>query len=63
MEIPADSYFYVKISNVPTPPYDGEVDFNELIIQIFDPSTTNKDIITRNFYLTNRVLSYEFEEL
>lgn len=31
-EIPAETYFYIEIEEVPTPPEDGEVNMNDFII-------------------------------
>lgn len=56
--IPAKSYFFIDIDDVPTPPTDGSIDYNDIIIQVFDPTT--KNIVTRNFYLTNRMSAATF---
>ena len=56
----AQTYFSVELDNVPTPPQECTVNYNDMIIQVFD---SEYSIIVRNFFNTNMVLLVKFSRL
>ena len=61
MIIPEKTFFWIELLEVPTPPFESTVDFNQIIIQVFN--LTNFEILARNFYLTNRMVPANFNKL